>query len=355
MRIFLPPPSTFGSAVLIASALVSVCGEATAQPVLSPEHRRLLSQTTYTLVSYSGRPSASYLQGLNVTFREHQVTRGDKLSTLLRRNGVEPDANAYTVVYAANPQLADVDELEIGQPLFIPTIEGPSLLEATLERRQLLIRLGIYGALRQRLAEETDQVIRSLGTVLLVPDRYLPPGPSRDPLMRAGEQLRHRLAAIDFERTVVGEQILELVTFELELLAKELSNTLLTQEPLDAEAAALISMIESSVEELTRCARTAVNCEVPVQVRTRDGDGVERNGIQVYAAPFALYGSRECAVDTRCRRAFRRVSSPAEHELAADAHFMFWAERNGRVISERKAWRPTRDGSNVVDLLLTEP
>jgi hypothetical protein len=308
--------------------------------------------TVFLAGSYNSTHSWYDDPDLRLNFMAYTVSSGARLHNVLRSNGIQPDGNAYTLVYALNPELQDVDRLAVGQVLLLPTLEGPSIAEAVYGRRHL-VRLGIFGPLRKSIVQRADQLVGWLDQIIDNDGSTFPPE-VRAAALAATERLWRLLDGLDFERAVAGEQMLEMIDFELSVAEELLAGTTPTSA-LDRSSTDLLLALETSVSELASCARTAVNCEVGVHVRTLGHDGAERMGVQVYAAPFALASSSRCATDPRCRRAFRRVSSPAEHELAAGAHFLIWAERNGRIISESKDLRPRRDSENEMDLNLDEP
>lgn len=311
-----------------------------------------------TFVRRTGRPayrlSSSDVQNTEIVFQSVTVRPRESLIGLLTRHSIVPNPDAYSLVYAANPDLEDVDRLRAGANVRIPIVEGPPHVERALERdyiTEIQAFVGLRSSLRREIAS-TSMLINVL----------LPKVPQVVADEGEANRFKNTLERIqklsdDFapDKAVGGRATMEQIIFETRAV-----NSVLADLIGDANATTnsyrekreLIAAIGEDLDALGSCARTAINCERTATVRTIGRNNVEHRNLQVYAAPRALATAPNCRQDPGCLRSFRKLSSPAEHELPAGPNFVIWAERNGRVISEMKAIQLARSGSNDFDLLI---
>jgi len=85
------------------------------------------------------------------------VQAGATIYDLLMANGVEPDVEAYTLVYDLNPSLSHVDPVPIGLTLVLPKISGGDKLEAMFSQGYRVM-LTVDQALRQEIAQSASDL-----------------------------------------------------------------------------------------------------------------------------------------------------------------------------------------------------
>ena len=339
----------------------------------------------FRLVSSSPRPAqvlptqTEISSTYTVRLAEATIRPGESMKMLLRRNGIFPDANAYALVYEANPFLGSVDSIQAGASILLPKL-SPDLVLA--EPTTVLAVLDLHAELKAELesiAGATALEIADLLTDLGFAASQLP---AEDPLIGALQDLHQKLRALDAHHSTAGRNTLTHLIFELRYLGDLLNGrdrsagTLanipergdpasplhrrphlaqnLRTETEERRIRELAEAARRDVNTFERCVRSGTSCEVTVLVNTVSRTGAPRNGLQVLAAPALFADDPTCRSDPMCLRMFRRLSSPAVHELPTGTPFAVWVEENDQPISRRKTYIPRRGVQNEMDIQIQQ-
>jgi hypothetical protein len=95
--------------------------------------------------------------GSKLTVETAAAAANANIYDLLTANGIEPDVEAFTIVYDLNPSLMQIDPLPSGVSLVLPKIAGGDMIQETL-RHGFLVMLTVDSGLRQELAKNTSDL-----------------------------------------------------------------------------------------------------------------------------------------------------------------------------------------------------
>jgi len=256
--------------------------------------------------------------------------RGKTIHELLADNHIFPDVEAFSVVYALNPQLKRLTDLNVSQ-IRIPLVQGGPNLAGAFESG-FTIFLTLDKDLKDRFGAQVQELTRLTQAVSTFrPERFASPAAKQsvvtslqgisDALRRINDRLVQR-----FGRPIPTEALSQL-NAEVLLLNGVLASKAASETRINKNEQAQISAVERDIA-VKKSAYTEVAAggaperwpEVKVTVKTLRGTS-EVPSLRIYYVPEALKGQ-----DSETH-SFGVLSSPSSQSLP-EADYCFWAARD---------------------------
>jgi hypothetical protein len=287
---------------------------------------------TMSLVKRTDRtPGAWPAEAIQLAVERTKIKEGETIHALLRARGILPDVEAFTVVYALNPDLQSLSPLPAEMELKLPMAQGGDTLQAAL-RQDYLVALTVDQKLKRdfsenvkKLATLTDRVTR-LNVI-----RFTSAG-ARTESFQALRNINDTLAFMSQllarrnGRPITNEALSQL-NAQMELLSALLELFLSSGRKLQAAEEQSIRAVAEDVAIKKRAfvqvaagEPPARYPEVKVEVKTLK-EGKDVPDLRVYYVPKNL------KVDRTYWRSFDRKSSPADRWLPEAAYYV-WAARD---------------------------
>lgn len=164
---------TFKAATLFFVFFVSVANLCWAAPVETTIAGRAV---TINLVKADDLSPAPWPDDVSQLTTETVATQANaNIYDLLTANGIEPDVEAFTLVYDLNPSLMQIDPLPSNVNLVLPKMTGGDKLWDNL-RHGYLVMLTVDSGLRQELAKSASNLQDLSGRFASLPtDRFVSP------------------------------------------------------------------------------------------------------------------------------------------------------------------------------------
>ena len=253
---------------------------------------------------------------LTLDSRTVVVREGDNLKAILQREGIRADGEALALVRHMNPQLTQLDKLQVGEALTIPTVSAL----AVMNRRDVSFVVIVEPERREALAEVTNAIKESAPDVISASQAGA--------IARLTRSLNDIRSSLDvFSRAAIpltGEALAQ-VTAEGEALNRVLIAAAEMGRNLTSAEEAVLEAVRSDYEAKRSVVEGALGLDVEIEVVTRDGNQPRCN-LAVYIAPLAL---------PERRRRLTIPSSPATDKQVTVADYKLWAEnQNAEVVSD---------------------
>jgi len=264
------------------------------------------------------------------------VRRGDWVVSLLADNGIRQDAQALALIYDLNPQVEDIRQIQAGQKLKLPSIEGSASLEFALRkgyRVELLRNLAIVQVANTR----ADQVQQLESTVIgMRIDRFASPRDKTE-LTDLLSETRKAMDAIKSPDNIVSQKVLQQASTDVGFILKSVSAVVESGRPI-------------SVSDLAQTQESAENLQALGQEVKAGGSGLVRTKINTDSATTGepvkqLKVFYVPKADSNQRQECSELSTPLT-EAIARGDYIFWAMRGNEKVSEdkeRKIRKATRD------------
>src|SRR5262249_50108888 len=144
----------FKAATLFFVFLVSFADLSWAAPTETTIAGRAISVSLVKVDDLSSAPWPDDASQLTI---ETVVTQANaNIFDLLTASGIEPDVEAFTIVYDLNPSLMQVDPLPSGVNLVLPKVTGEKFQDKI--RHGYLVMLTVDSALREELARSSSEL-----------------------------------------------------------------------------------------------------------------------------------------------------------------------------------------------------
>jgi hypothetical protein len=267
----------------------------------------------------------------------------------LSENGIRPDANAESLVYYLNPDLASIREIGKGTTLQLPVLRIPAITNERELPKQPIIAVLLDPQLKGHLRETVDsfrrtvknkrkdfipQIANALKSVNLSLDRFY-----ADDAISSHQMLEQ----VHGETTTLIS-ILDKYSRKSRWLFRKHPKISLSPEDLD-QFNAIKNDLSTKLEESSRS-----NPDVKVLARTfKDKDEV--------SSFIVCYAHVALSKQKKCDSSFSQRSSPTNEQFLAIANYIFWAIRpeDGTIVSNIREYpvRSQQDGKPlIVDLTI---
>lgn len=256
---------------------------------------------------------------------------------LLTANGIEPDVEAFTVVYDLNPSLLRIDPLPSGVTLVLPKVAGGDKLQDKL-RHGYLVMLTMDDDLRQQLARSTSDLQGLSSQFSSLPtERFASPS-TREEMLSNLKALAGWFAYVQrtfLQRTgpPLRRQTLLGMRDELAFLNSLLSTIVAGQKRVTADEKEQVNAIYKDIQVQIRKYDNVMAGEPPasdgqykIVVTIRGGDAQLTQGLQVYWAYQGLF--RKPPKEPLSSQPFDGVGSGSSVSLTI-ADYVIWAGRPG--------------------------
>jgi hypothetical protein len=258
------------------------------------------------------------------------AVNGKLINQLLMDNYISPDMEAFSVVYALNPQIQKLSNLNVLQ-IRIPVVKGGRNLTAIF-RRGFRVFLTVDKELKDRFIANVRGLSRLNQTVSTFGDEKFQNLEVKQSVIISLQNISDVLSHINdrliqrFGRPIPTEALNQL-NAEVELLNKSLSGKGLPGARISKEEQNQIATIEKDIAIKKRAYIETASFgppdrwpEVTVIVKTIRG-GREVPSLRIYYVPEALKGQ-----DSEIR-SFGILSSPSNQSLP-EADYCFWAAKD---------------------------
>jgi hypothetical protein len=265
------------------------------------------------------------------------VRRGDYVVSLLANKGVRQDTEALALIYDLNPQIEDIRQIQAGQKLILPSIEGSRSLEHALRtgyRVELLRNLAEAQGVKVK-ADEFQQLETTVDRLAI--DRFDSPGVKTE-VTNALSETRKALDAIKSSDHIVSKKVLKQANADAGFILKTLMAMVGSGRILSGLD---VDQIKESAENLQAVGQEVTSGGsglVLTQINTKSvstGDPVRE--LTVFYAPKADRGAK-----TECSQ----LSTPLT-EAIARGHYVFWAMRGSDKVSDDKERTIRKDTRNI--------
>jgi hypothetical protein len=264
------------------------------------------------------------------------VQPGERVVSLLADNGIRQDAQALSLIYDLNPQVDDIRQIQAGQKLRLPSIEGSSTLELALRRGyrvELLRNLAIIQVVKTR-ADEFQQIEATL--IGLRIDRFA----SRRDKIEVTHLLSETRKAMDVIKNpdnIVSQKVLKQASGDVGFILKTLSAVLASGQPISTSDLAKIKESAENLQAIGQEVSAGGSGLVRTEINTDNAStGEPVKQLRVFYAPQA---------DRNQKQECSELSTPLT-EAIARGDYIFWAMRGTEKVSEdkpRKIRKATRD------------
>ncbi len=285
---------------------------------------------------------------IELIYQKVSFKEGDRIEKLLRGNGILPDIEAITIIYAKNPS-ANSSSFRPGAELMLPAVKGDHGLQQALAEGYL-VELTLDKKLKEDFLNEVEAL-----QGLVKPFSDLQPA-----YFRSEDSQRKMVASVNIGvdvlgsfRTVIRDKtwpissdMIRHLLGEARLLKSILQRVVEPKGKLVAEAEAQIELIAEDLQVRAEMFKEKRGPGEPppryrdmrVKVTTLSAQtGTPVHNLYVYYVPVALKRKPESV------RFFDRVSSPADH-LLVEANYFVWAgqpgdltpQPHGKIVEVRK-------------------
>lgn len=320
---------------MLSLSLIFLVLAATPQPTTQENNKRAQLaglDITMSLVKYDDQTQQKEWPSESISLVSESVpVNGKTIGELLNEAHIFDDVEAIGVVYALNPQIRELNRLNISQ-LRIPKAQEGQNLESAF-KEGFVVRLTVDKELKEQFNERVMRLgklvqdFENLGT-----KRYKEPR-TREFTIKSLKNISETLQRIN-ERiiqragTPIPTEALKQLSGEAKLLNELLSSLTSSSKPrLGKAEQRQITAIEKDIEIKKRSFKEVAGLEPPsrwgevnVIVRTLKR-GREVHGLRIYYVAEALRNQNEEV------RSFSKLSSPSD-QLLPSASYIFWAVRD---------------------------
>jgi hypothetical protein len=295
------------------------------------------------------------------------VQANTNIYDLLTANGIEPDAEAFTIVYDLNPSLMKIDPLPSEVNLVLPKMTGGEKLQEQL-RHGYLVMLTVDTGLRQELAKNASDLQDLTGRFAnLTADRFTSPAAREEMLSHvkglAGWFAYVRRTFLQRTGPPLRRQTLVGMRDEVLTLNSLLSAIVGGQQKVTADEQEQVNAIYSDIQVQIRKYDNVMAGEPPgsdgqykVVVTIHGGDPQLIQGLQVYWTYQGLF--RKPPKEPLSSQPFDGVGTGSSVSLTI-ADYVIWAGRPGHpfpsVTDEKPiSIGPIGDNPRQVGLSITQ-
>jgi hypothetical protein len=265
----------------------------------------------------------------------------------LRSRGLEPDVDALSLVYEANPQLRDAS-IPYSGTLRLPRLQNP--------KAQGPAKIFVESKTKQELAGTAKALAGQVGQLRTVD----PPPTWLGEVAEAVHEIARAAVSIESGSVALPRDVLRALLSEAQLLRRLLVDNAASQNLSTSDAALLHALRADLLARQSSYTQKMAIGNVPkafplapVRVRTLGKtNGADVPRLRIYYVPVALDGVLP-------PESFDRLSSPAEDSLP-EANYVFWAadatDMNRTPRTDRKpvSVRRAATGAQLVELVVSE-
>ena len=275
----------------------------------------------------TGRISVADLQTARVEPESVTVRPGSRVVSLLAENGIRQDAQALALIYDLNPKIEDIGQIQAGQKLTLPSIEGSSSLELALRngyRVELLRNLPEFQVVQTR-ADEFQQLETTLVGLRL--DRFNSPRDKAEVTEMLSETRKAMNEIKDLEKNVVNLKVLKQASADAAFVLHRVSAVVESGRPISVADLAQIKNSAENLQALGQEVKSRDSGLVLTKINTESASSGEPvKQLRVFYAPIA---------DPNQKQECSELSSPLT-EAIARGDYIFWAMRGNEKVSEDK-------------------
>lgn len=297
-------------------------------------------------------------RSFDLRYEEVTVQEGQTLKDLLEERNIAPGGNVYGLIYAANPQVADVNRLSAGQTIYIPVLDQVETSGSV--GANSLWKMEAYSELDAQAVEAFSTTQARIGRLQTEELSRLPAGEDRTRVEQTLARLRAAVKPDLVPASSAGPATLAVI-YSYSNLAQELIDRIVAgREEGDhgvpvpsssgngtipgpslpssgpgapapgglrilAQQLDSLEEVTSELEAVGECIEGNIQCDVYTEVSTTQ-EGVVVPDLQLFAAPLYRAEIPSCRSDPQCTLPFRRLSSPAFTYLTVGVKWKVWAE-----------------------------
>ena len=295
----------------------------------------------------------------SISLTAQSVSVGRKtIHELLRDNHISPDVEAFSIIYALNPQIQELRQLNVPR-LKIPKIEGGRSLNAVFAQGSIVF-LTLDKERKDQFNENTKELTGLIQIIAGFKSEKFQDPSIRKPVVNS---LKHIASALDDinEKLVhrygrpLPTEVLSQLNAETELLVRLLSTKALPGTKIEKWELDKIVNVEKDIR-VKHAAYAEVASgdapprwpEVTITVETLRGERKVR-GLRIYYVPVALKG------DDGEIKSFGILSTPSNQSLP-EADYCFWAARdpNKTPVTNEQCKEIRIDREKVVQLTVIQ-
>lgn len=287
------------------------------------------------------------------------LTNGQTINKLLRNNNIWPDVEAFGIVYALNPEIKNLQKLEVDQ-LNIPKIKGGEDLQKLLDRRDAVVFLTVDKQVKIQFSEEVKALSATIERIKNLPDQDFVDTNTKTNILNSLTIVFNALKGINtriIQRVgrFIPTEVIKQLSVQAHLLNTDLIPAILPQVKIGKLELEEVTEVREDIEIKRRAfSEAAGGGEVPsrypdvsVVVRTLR-DGKEIPGLRISYVAKALKNKPQEVLS------FGELSSPASG-LLPEGNYCFWAtnDTTGAVVSNNPHCHPVLDGQGTIRIELT--
>lgn len=266
---------TFAVAIILCSIPATSSSQAT------PDSLQL--DSTRVEIRINGKATSVAMLGSDLVMSTRDVTikPGDQVKSLLREQGIVPDASAIWLFYRLNPLIVDADDLTIGSSVKLPSIDRPgSNAGATTGRVSFAVVVDTsYKAVLRDQARQIAQLTDSLR-------KLEQPSAERRLIVQNADSITASTNAIVQSSIPLSAETVVELSHDLHQY-KELVGAAISETASNEKVAVAGKQVAVHATELAKATTKGVNPRATVEIAVRNTQGAPRTNVKiVYVRPI---------------------------------------------------------------------